>query len=570
MRDAAPGSGVAGRSGPATCPDPERGLAALASALAGPAAALTAAERAIVPERRAPLPCRVDRARLAIARGDDPLGDAFCRLRSPQTRRARGAVYTPRPIVDAMVAWASRQTAPARIVDPGAGSGRFLLAAARTFPEAELTAVEIDPLAALILRANAAVLGQARRLTVIVDDYRAIGLPPIDGATLFLGNPPWVRHHGIAPEWKDWFAETAAACGLRGSKLAGLHVHFFLKTHALAKSGDYGALVTSAEWLDVNYGETIRKLFVGGLGGGALHVIAPAAMPFADAATTGAIACFRTGRDPRTVRFRPVGALSELGSLRGGRTVARSRLEAARRWSPFLRPAAPGPSGRAELGELCRVHRGQVTGCNAVWIAGRFSGALPDSVLIPAVTKARELFAAAPGPLRAGTLRRVIDLPADLGAFADEDRDRIERFLAWAREMGADRSRIARDRRAWWAVGLREPAPVLATYMARRPPAFVRNPCDARHLNIAHGLYPRAPLPEPVLDALSAWLRETVRASAGRTYAGGLVKFEPGELERVSIPPLEELHERAQELDARRTGARRHGSEGDVSATAAR
>ena len=357
MRDAAPGSGVAGRSGPATGPDPERGLAALAAALAGPAAALTAAERALVPERRAPIPCRVDRARLAIARGDDPLGDTFCRLRSPQTRRARGAVYTPRPIVDAMVAWASRQTAPARIVDPGAGSGRFLLAAARAFPGAELTAVEIDPLAALILRANAAVLGQARRLTVIVDDYRAIGLPPIDGATLFLGNPPWVRHHGIAPEWKDWFAETAAACGLRGSKLAGLHVHFFLKTHALAKPGDYGALVTSAEWLDVNYGETIRKLFVGGLGGGALHVIAPAAMPFADAATTGAIACFRTGRDPRAIRFRPVEALSELGSLRGGRWVARSRLEAARRWSPFLRPAAPGPSGRAELGEAEQAMR---------------------------------------------------------------------------------------------------------------------------------------------------------------------------------------------------------------------
>ena len=150
MRDAAPGSGVAGRSGPATGSDPERGLAALASALAGPAAALTAAERAIVPERRAPLPCRVDRARLAIVRGDAPLGDA---------------------------------------------------------------------------------------------------------------------------------------------------------------------------------------------------------------ATTGAIACFRTGRDPRAIRFRPVDALSELGSLQGGPTVARSRLEAARRWSPFLRPAAPGPGGHAELGEAEQAMR---------------------------------------------------------------------------------------------------------------------------------------------------------------------------------------------------------------------
>ena len=36
----------------------------------------------------------------------------------------------------------------------------------------------------------------------------------------------------------------------------------------------------------------------------ALHVIAPAAMPFADTATTGAITCFRAGRQGRGIRFR--------------------------------------------------------------------------------------------------------------------------------------------------------------------------------------------------------------------------------------------------------------------------
>src|SRR5262249_30831753 len=62
------------------------------------------------------------RARLAA--GDDPLGDALCRLRSAADRRARGAVYTPPAIVEAMVAWAARRAAPDRIVDPGAGSAR--------------------------------------------------------------------------------------------------------------------------------------------------------------------------------------------------------------------------------------------------------------------------------------------------------------------------------------------------------------------------------------------------------------------------------------------------------------
>ena len=103
-----------------------------------------------------------------------------------------------------MVAWAAETAHPSTIVDPGAGSGRFLFAAARAFPDAELLAVEIDPLAAQILRTNAAVLGLTARLDLHVADYRTLSLPEIRGPTLFLGNPPYVRHHDIPPKWKNW------------------------------------------------------------------------------------------------------------------------------------------------------------------------------------------------------------------------------------------------------------------------------------------------------------------------------------------------------------------------------
>lgn len=64
-----------------------------------------------------------------IQRGKDPLGEAFSRLRSPEQRREDGATYTPLVIVRAMVRWAAAHSMPARIVDPGVGSGRFLLEA---------------------------------------------------------------------------------------------------------------------------------------------------------------------------------------------------------------------------------------------------------------------------------------------------------------------------------------------------------------------------------------------------------------------------------------------------------
>lgn len=476
-----------------------------------------------------------------VGKGADPLGELFCSLRPAEVRRGSGATYTPAPVVASMFEWAKRAMRPERVVDPGAGSGRFTLGAARAFPDAALIAVEPDPLAARVLRANIEMAGVSDRVTVVADDYRNVELAPAAGRTLFVGNPPYVRHHNIAERWKTWFAATAAKYGVKASKLAGLHLHFFLQTLELAREGDVGAFITSSEWLDVNYGKTLRTLLTRELGGVSLHVLDPTVRTFEDAQTTGAITCFEVGRRSPSFRAEVVDSVEALRGLSGGRSIAWQELERATRWSVIVRGAPKPPPGYAELGEICRVHRGQVTGGNKIWISGEHSDYLPERVLSPSVTRAKELLAAGTALSRDDELKRVIDLPADLDALDPDERRAVERFLKWAKSHGADQSYIARHRRAWWAVGMKQPAPILCTYMARRSPAFVRNLCEARHINIAHGIYPRDPLPRATLDALASYLRDNVRQHSGRTYAGGLTKFEPKEVERIPIPPLELL-----------------------------
>ncbi len=479
--------------------------------------------------------------RLAIRSGGDPLGDGFCALHSAEARRPMGATYTPSAIVSAMMRWSERQEGIVRIVDPGVGSGRFLVAAGRAFPAAELIGAELDPHAALLARGHVAAAGLADRSCVIVGDYRDLRLPAAGGRTLFLGNPPYVRHHLISPEWKAWLAETAARRGLHASKLAGLHVHFFLATAELATPGDVGAFVTSAEWLDVNYGRLVRDLLVRDLGVDGLHIVEPTAVAFEDAQTTAVVTTFAVGSAAPSVAFRRVPTAADLGALLSEPAVPRQTLATTSRWSTLTHSTAPPPAGFVELGELCRVHRGTVTGANRVWIAGPHSAGLPERVLFPTVTRAKELFHAGDVLADTASLRRVIDLPEDLDALDPDERRAAVQFLRVAERMGARDGYIARHRRAWWSVGLRAPAPILATYMARRPPAFVQNDGDARHINIAHGLYPRVPLTPDALALLAAHLSRSTRLGQGRTYAGGLVKFEPKEMERLLVPTPEAL-----------------------------
>ena len=478
-----------------------------------------------------------------IEGGGDPLGELFCSLRPAVQRRDKGAVYTPPSIVRAMLSWAETIGEPEQIVDPGAGSGRFLLEAGRRFPKAQLIAVEQDPLAALTARANLAACGMANRAEVRVENFLTTDLRGMSGRTLFVGNPPYVRHHLIQPKWKRWLKKQATTMALEASALAGLHVYFLLAIAKHAKEQDFGALITAAEWLDVNYGQLVRDLFVDRLGGLSVHVVEPKAEPFPGTATTGAITTFSIGNTKLSPRFARVVDITALGDLSDGRTIRRERLITEKRWSHFVKTPTETPKGFVELGELCRVHRGQVTGANRVWIAGKHSEGLPKSVLFFTVTKARELIQAGPVLESANELRQVVDLPVDLTVLDKSELQSVKKFLEMAEKMGAKESYTARNRTAWWSVRLRAPAPILATYMSRRPPTFVLNKADARHLNIAHGLYPREELSSSILIALVEYLRGSSSLQGGRVYAGGLTKFEPREMERIPVPSLTILEE---------------------------
>ncbi len=206
-----------------------------ATGIGGP---LSRAEAALV--RRASVLPAQDVSGLAeqIRAGADPLGDAFVALRSPLSRRAVGAFYTPPEIVAPMIAFAISHR-PERLVDPGCGSGRFAAAGVRADPSLKVVAIDLDPLATLMTRAALAALG-ARNARVRQVDYLTVRLAKVPGKTAWVGNPPYVRHHDLTPAAKTWANQAAKRLGHSVSGLAGLHALFFLATALRATPGDVG------------------------------------------------------------------------------------------------------------------------------------------------------------------------------------------------------------------------------------------------------------------------------------------------------------------------------------------
>lgn len=475
----------------------------------------------------------------------DCLESRFVAGNSLLSRRSSGVTFTPQWVVDQMLDLVGSKTSPySEIIDAGAGAGRFSIGAATRFPTSRVIAIEKDIGLASGLKRAARDHGLGKRVDVRQADFLDCPLP-YTGRRLFLGNPPYVRHHAISAHQKAWLKGVGARMARRFSGLSGLHVYFLARVLVEARDGDGLLMILPSEWLEARYGDAIKSAILQRARKVRLFMFPPDAEVFEGTMTTSVILSLEFGGpteefsvalaardrelcvDEMKAVQLPVSGADQVNWLH----MSRDALE--------RESSLDGPAGSyVELGELFDVHRGQVTGKNVAWIATPETAPLiPDRFLFPCVTDGKEIFDLDDDVLRtARTLRRVIDLPADLDSVKNQEREAINRFLALAKHVGAATGYIASHRRAWWRVGLRDSPSIIMTYMGRRAPRFVVNGCYARLLNIAHGLYPKVKLSRSQLLSIVRWLNSERVARVGRTYAGGLVKVEPGDARRIRMP----------------------------------
>ncbi|MBR3317432.1 MAG: methyltransferase domain-containing protein [Atopobiaceae bacterium] len=426
-----------------------------------------------------------------------------------------------------MLDWACGQIVPRRIIDCGCGSGRFALAAARHFPDAHVVAIDVSPVATTMCKANAVASGAS--ITVIRGDFTQAELPFDDeGPTLWIGNPPYVRHHELAKERKSYHLNDLRTLGVRGNALAGLHSHFVASIARRFRDGDVGCLIMSAEWMDVGYGAAIRDILTKRLPMTRLRLFDKSSEPFSGTMTSAVVVGFGKG------------SLDGFVS-NGDATIALGEFQKSDRWSDVLSRTNGRTTGKGyvRLGDIARVHRGVVTGKNSFWV--RRPGEVSEQLSVPVVAHARELAGADPACRDVASLSRLVTLPDDISSLPAELHAEANAIIRDGLHDGVDRGFVASHRRHWWSIKAPKAPAIMMTYMARHAPTFVVNVDGLGMLNVVHGIYPTVHLSDGAIRNLAEYLNKNVAVSDGRVYAGGLAKFEPREVERLVVPSPEVL-----------------------------
>jgi hypothetical protein len=475
-------------------------------------------------------------------------------LKSAAERNKWGQFATPFELALSLARYAHTAVGEGRLrfLDPAIGTGSFYSALSQTVPSSAIeaaTGVELDPQFA----EAANTLWGANGLHVVRGDFTKLK-PPAQRFNLVLSNPPYVRHHHLPSGDKDRLkAQLARSLHMDISGLAGLYCYFLLLCHDWTEDDGLAIWLIPSEFMDVNYGATLRRYLTERVTLLHIHRFCPTDVQFTDALVSSAVVVFRKAPPPgeHRIRFSFAGPI-ETPSTEG--LVPIDVLRHSRKWTQFPARTNFESSEEPTLGDLFIIKRGLATGSNSFFILGEEEAKtwhIPRRFLKAILPGPRHLTADIIDPRADGTPAVSPQLYLlDCSEPEEKVKESWPRFYAYLQKGRKEKihaSYLASHRARWYSQEQRPPAPFLCTYMGRsakgkHPFRFIWNRSDATAHNVYLMLYPKARLQEALRNhpELAAKVFEALQSvtasqfiSEGRVYGGGLHKVEPKELAQI-------------------------------------
>ncbi|MGD0489530.1 MAG: SAM-dependent DNA methyltransferase [Syntrophorhabdales bacterium] len=475
-------------------------------------------------------------------------------------RNRMGQFATPSLLASEILSYAKKlipHGEKVRFFDPAFGTGAFYSALLQIFSLnriAGATGYEIDPHycdPTLHLWAE-------MPLDLRLSDFTKAPAPK-DRFNLLICNPPYVRHHHIINGEKTRIrAASYKACGLQFGGLAGLYCHFLGLSHAWMEDGGVAGWLIPSEFMDVNYGATLKRYLLDKVRLLHIHRFDPYDVQFGDALVSSAVVWFRKERPPQDydVEFSFGGTLSD---PKQSRMISANTLRAAPKWTRFPQQDIHHAKSVPTLSDFFEIRRGLATGDNKYFILTAQQIAergLPPDFFKPILPSPRYLPVAEISSDDRGNplVQNPLFLLDCRLPEADVERQypTLWRYFQEGRERGVATRYLCQHRSPWYAQENRPPAPFLCTYLGRgnvktgRPFRFILNQSRATVTNVYLALYPKRTVTRAIKQdpscARRVWeilsrISPASMLAEGRVYGGGLHKLEPKEL--ANVPALD-------------------------------
>lgn len=180
--------------------------------------------------------------------------------------KLRGGYYTPKPITDFLCRW-SIDISTQAVLEPSCGDGNFIESAILRFNELDIKGKELNGKIkgielleeeSLKAKKRAADLGLNSNTIENRDFFNFIKSNSTVKYDTIIGNPPFIRYQNFPEEHRSIAIEMMRSLGLNPNKLTNIWVPFLVISSSLLNSTGKMAMVIPAELFQVKYAAETR------------------------------------------------------------------------------------------------------------------------------------------------------------------------------------------------------------------------------------------------------------------------------------------------------------------------
>jgi adenine-specific DNA-methyltransferase len=491
---------------------------------------------------------------------------------SATSQKLRGGYYTPSTISDFLVRWAV-QRASDSVLEPSCGDGAFVESLLRRWRalgasaySGHVVAVELDAEEAAKARARLGVgfphaevltmdFFQYCRDTLFPDALWEAQAPRFDAV---VGNPPFIRYQAFPDAHREIAFQLMRRAGLHPNKLTNAWVAFLVcAAMALADDGRL-AMVIPAELLQVNYAAEVRRFLSEFFQRITIITFRCLVFPEIQQEVVLLLAERTAGESHGiwTVELRDASDLERFDFFESLNGQLKHLDHTNEKWTKYFLPNREilllrrlrVADGVFRLQDVAEVDVGVVTGENDFFIL-RPSQARTlniSSVTERVISRSSQLVGLTLTEsdwrnLEAEDSRVLLFRPGDREP--DQLPKAVCEYIRSGEARGQDRGYKCRIRRLWYAVPSVWTPDAFALRQVHLFPKIVINEARGTSTDTVHrvrfksGVSGRQ-VAGAFLNSMTLAFAETM----GRSYGGGVLTFEPSEVEALPIPLLGSEH----------------------------
>jgi adenine-specific DNA-methyltransferase len=481
-------------------------------------------------------------------------------------QKIRGGYYTPRAISDFLACWAV-QRATDSVLEPSCGDGAIIESVMRrreTFGSdwstGETIGLELNPEAA---REAAARLNASNGVgEIIVGDFFAYcrdrllpgGLwdslaPRFDAV---IGNPPFIRYQNFPDEHRETAFDLMRQIGLHPNKLTNAWVAFLICSAMALKKDGRLAMVIPAELLQVSYAAEVRRFLSDFFERITLVTFRNLVFPDIQQEVVLLLAEKQASESLgiRTVELREASDLSQFDFFESLNAGVKPLDHSAEKWTKYFLPARQivllrnlrAHSSVSCIREVAEVDVGVVTGENDFFILkpSEARGLAITRFTKRTVSRSAQLLGLTLGEadwlrLREEDSRILLFAPKNTASA--ELPKAVRAYIKTGEKKETHKGYKCRIRKQWYVVPSTWIPDAFAMRQVHRFPKLVVNDAKATSTDTVHrvrfrtGTNPRQ-IAAAFLNSMTFAFSEVM----GRSYGGGVLTFEPSEVEGLPIP----------------------------------